>query len=112
MNRWNKPTVSARDLYIYGPNCIRDRETVSGLTQSLVEHGWLVPIPTRRRGDTKKWQIVRDPSSVISPRDESDFLAPEALSLPDAGPAAAAGFTERFYSLADLEEPEDKGESL
>src|SRR5215831_9030663 len=57
---WNKPTVSARDIYIYGPNSIRDRESAIDLAEILVKHGWLIPMNARRR-DMKEWGIVRSP---------------------------------------------------
>src|SRR5262249_33974668 len=61
LQRWPKPTVSARDIYTFGPSAIRDRENAIGLVEILVKHGWLIPLQTRRR-DTKEWQIVREPS--------------------------------------------------
>ena len=60
VNHWAKPTISARDIYRAGPNVVRDRERVIKLTDVLVQHGWLIPIQTRRR-DMKEWQIVRRP---------------------------------------------------
>jgi hypothetical protein len=112
VNDWNKPTVTARDMYSRGPCCVRNREAVLRLAQSLVDLGWLVPTPARQ-SNTRQWQIIRESSSVTSPRDGSgkprftmrDLLAQEAVSLPDVSPAAAR-VIERFYSLADLEEPE------
>ena len=47
---WTKPTISARDIYTYGPNSIRDRESAIDLAEILVKHGWLVP--SRRAGTT------------------------------------------------------------
>ena len=55
---WDKPSVTARDIYRYGPNAIRDRETALNLARILVEHGWLIPIETRR-ADMHEWRIVR-----------------------------------------------------
>jgi hypothetical protein len=61
LHDWNKPTVTARDIYCYGPNAIRDRETTLSLAEILVDHGWLNPLKTRRR-DMREWQIVKGPS--------------------------------------------------
>ena len=47
LQRWSKPTVSARDICIYGPNAIRDRQERS-TSAEMVKNGWLVPIKTRR----------------------------------------------------------------
>ena len=55
---WDKPTVSARDIYRCGPNAIRDRETTLRLAKTLVDHGWLNPLKTRRH-DMREWQIIQ-----------------------------------------------------
>ena len=57
---WTKPTITARDIYTYGPSSIRDRESAIDLAEILVEHGWLTPIKTRRR-NMKEWQITKGP---------------------------------------------------
>jgi hypothetical protein len=64
LQHWAKPTVSARDIYMYGPRSIRDRERAIDLAGILVGHGWLIPNKTRRR-DMREWQIVRKP--IIHP---------------------------------------------
>lgn len=58
-----RPTISARDIYTYGPRP-RDRESAIDLAKSLVEHGWLIPIQTHRY-DRYEWQVVRKP--IINP---------------------------------------------
>jgi hypothetical protein len=55
---WKKPVVTLRDIYLYGPNSVRDRKTATDQTNILVAHGWLTPIDTRRR-DTLKWGVVQ-----------------------------------------------------
>jgi len=64
LQHWTQPTVSARDICIYGPNAIRDRESAIASAEILVKNGWLVPIKTRRH-DMREWQIVRKP--IIHP---------------------------------------------
>jgi hypothetical protein len=64
LQHWSKPTVSARDICIYGPNAIRDRQRAIDSAEILVKNGWLVPIKTRRH-DMHEWQIVRKP--IIHP---------------------------------------------
>ena len=54
---WTKPTVTARDIYTYGPRSIRDRQSAIDLAEILVKHGWLAPIKARRR-NMKEWQII------------------------------------------------------
>ena len=61
VNYWAEPTVSARDIYTYGPNCIRDWGTTLRCAGILVEQGWLVPTKTRQR-NMREWQIVRKPN--------------------------------------------------
>jgi hypothetical protein len=60
VNHWAKPTVTAREIYIYGPNSIRDKKTALGLTHILVERGWIAPIKPhgRSRRDKREWKIV------------------------------------------------------
>jgi hypothetical protein len=55
-----KPTISTRDIHIYGPNSIRDRESAINSAQTLVDCGWLIPLKAHRR-DMHKWQVVRRP---------------------------------------------------
>jgi len=57
---WTKPTVSARDICIYGPYSIRDRKRAIDAAEILAKEGWLVPIKTRRH-DMQHWGIVRKP---------------------------------------------------
>jgi hypothetical protein len=66
VNYWGKTTVTAREIYIYGPNCVRDRPTTLNLAQTLVERGWLVPIKPRgpSRRDKREWKIVCRAESV------------------------------------------------
>ena len=39
VNYWTKPTVTAREIYTYGPNPVRDKKTTLSLAQVLVEPG-------------------------------------------------------------------------
>src|SRR5262245_45573505 len=60
LQRWRKPTVSAREIRIYGPCSIRDRESTINSIEVLVRHGWLVPSKPSRH-DRRVWQVVRRP---------------------------------------------------
>jgi len=53
LQRWTKPTISSRDIRIYGPTAIRDRESAIRSAQILAAQGWLVPLEAR------VWQVVR-----------------------------------------------------
>jgi hypothetical protein len=55
---WTQPTLRARDIYRYGPNAIRDKESALKSAKKLVERGWLAPIETRRH-DMRKWRIMK-----------------------------------------------------
>jgi hypothetical protein len=69
LQHWTEPTVSARDICIYGPNSIRDRKSAIDSAEILVKNGWLVPIKTRRH-DMHEWQVVRKP--IIQPTVATD----------------------------------------
>jgi hypothetical protein len=58
---WGKPTITAREIQIYGPNSIRDRNTILNLARILVERKWLVPLETHQH-NMRKWKIVRGPA--------------------------------------------------
>ena len=64
VNHWGKPTVTARDISAYGPNCARDPANIMSLTKTLVQYGWLIPVRAWRR-DMKKWRIVREPGKEM-----------------------------------------------
>jgi hypothetical protein len=57
-HNWTQPTIRARDIYRLGPNAIRDRKSALNSAEILADHGWLVPLETRRC-DMKKWQITK-----------------------------------------------------
>jgi hypothetical protein len=53
--RWNKPTISLRDIMIFAPRAVRDRETATKHAEILEKHGWLAPMPVHRR-DRRVWR--------------------------------------------------------
>jgi len=53
LQRWSKPIISSRDIRIWGPKALHNREGAIRSAQILAAHGWLIPIAER------KWQIVR-----------------------------------------------------
>ena len=57
VNHWTKPTITVREIRIYGPNAIRDGKTAVSTAEILVEQGWLIPLKAHRR-DRREWQIV------------------------------------------------------
>jgi hypothetical protein len=56
-NNWTQPIIRVRDICIYGPHPIRDRESAIKTAEILVKHGWLVPMKPHRC-DTKRWRIA------------------------------------------------------
>ena len=72
VNDWPKPTIAARDIYTYGPNSIRDRNTVLSLARILVERRWLVPIETHQH-NMRKWKIARGGTTTLPHPPRPDF---------------------------------------
>jgi len=60
LQRWNKPTISTRDICQFGPRSIRDRKNAIIAAEILAVHGWLIPLKMRQY-NAHKWQIVRRP---------------------------------------------------
>jgi hypothetical protein len=62
VNHWPGPTISARDIYRFGPHFIlNDPKGAIAMAQTLAENGWLTPIKSWRR-DRKEWRIARGPN--------------------------------------------------
>jgi hypothetical protein len=58
LQRWPKDTVSARNIYQFGPQSTKKRQVALATIDVLVKHGWLAPIQSRRR-DGHDWRIIR-----------------------------------------------------
>jgi hypothetical protein len=67
INFWDKPTISAREIYTYGPHPIKNLKEAVGAAEILVRQGWLTPIPSHRH-DRKVWLIVRKIEQMDTPR--------------------------------------------
>ena len=61
LQRWNKPTICAREILMYGPRATRKQKDADDATRVLQKYGWLVPLETNQR-DWRRWQIVRQPT--------------------------------------------------
>src|SRR4029077_5183302 len=59
-NNWKKPVIRVRDICIYGPNPIRDRESAIRTAEVLERRGFLVAMKTHRY-DAKWWRIAIGP---------------------------------------------------
>ena len=55
LRRWPRTTISSRDIRIWGPKSIRDRESAIRSAQILVANGYLTPLKNR------VWKVVRNP---------------------------------------------------
>jgi hypothetical protein len=60
LQRWGKPTVTPRDIRIYGPKSLRDQQSAIASAEILKKHGWLIPAEPRQR-NALEWEIVRRP---------------------------------------------------
>ena len=68
LQRWNKPTITVRDVHIYGPRPLKGRKNVTAAAEVLVQNGWLKPLKAHQY-NMRKWQIVRK-LPIIAPRVE------------------------------------------
>jgi hypothetical protein len=68
LQRWNKPTISVRDIRIWGPRIFRDPKKAIDTAQVLVRNQWLIPTKPRRR-EPYRWQVVR--KNIVHPTVES-----------------------------------------
>jgi hypothetical protein len=64
LQRWARPTISVREIHVYGPNSLRDRESAINSAEFLVKNGWLNPLKAHRH-DRRVWEIVRKP--IVGP---------------------------------------------
>ena len=64
LQRWNKPTVSWREIHNHGPNPLRNQKVALDSAEILVRTGWLTPLAPHRY-DMHKWQVVRRP--IVAP---------------------------------------------
>jgi hypothetical protein len=62
LQRWGKPTVTMRDIRIYGPKSIRkQKSTIGTAAETLVKTKWLTPIKPHPPG-THAWKITHKPT--------------------------------------------------
>ena len=60
---WDEPLISLPDIYQYGPNAVRDKQTATKLVRILEDHGWLIReksggvVRALRRRDV--WRTIR-----------------------------------------------------
>jgi len=55
---WNKNVITTRQIRVFGPKRLRDRESAISAIETLTKRGWLRPIQARQR-NYRLWQIVR-----------------------------------------------------
>jgi hypothetical protein len=67
LNYWSKPTISAYEIYTYGPRPIKNLKEAMSVAETLVQQGWLIPIRAHRH-DRKLWLIVRKNEQIDAPR--------------------------------------------
>jgi hypothetical protein len=63
LETWTEPEILNREVVQSGPNCVRDSKAAKKAIQILVDHGWLVALPTgtvvRGSARTQAWRVVR-----------------------------------------------------
>jgi len=62
LQRWHKPTITVRQIRIYGPHIMKDQRGALDAAEILVKNGWLNPAKKPFRRDRIEWQIVRTPT--------------------------------------------------
>src|SRR5262249_16382165 len=65
LQRWPKPTITPREIRIYGPKDLRSQESVFSTTEALVRYGWLTALKQPRGKNTHEWEVVH--KTVIRP---------------------------------------------
>jgi hypothetical protein len=53
---WTKPTVSLRDICVFGPRSIRNKSSATRHVEALAQLGWLVEIKAHRY-DRRLWRL-------------------------------------------------------
>ena len=60
LQRWTKPTITPREIRIFGPKYFRSQERVLDAAEALVRYGWLTTLKPRGK-NMHEWQVVRRP---------------------------------------------------
>jgi len=55
LQKWNKPTITWKEIRNFAPRAVRDRETAIHSARVLTAHGWLTEVKPHQ------WQIIRQP---------------------------------------------------
>jgi len=61
LQRWPKPTITPREIRIYGPKYFRSQEKVIDAAEALVRFGWLSVLNPRGK-NMHEWRIARKPT--------------------------------------------------
>jgi hypothetical protein len=62
---WPKNTITAREIYTYGPHFLHNKKRALEAAQKLVEWGELLPVKTHQR-NMYEWKITQTPSPAVS----------------------------------------------
>jgi hypothetical protein len=62
---WRKPTISVRDVRLYGPNSLRNTNIATDAIEVLAGYGWLVPVMAPAYNQ-KWWEIIRAPEQPVA----------------------------------------------
>jgi hypothetical protein len=67
LNNWDADTISAYEIYTYGPRPIKNLKEAMSVAEILVQRGWLVPVRAHRH-DRKLWRVIRENEQMEIPR--------------------------------------------
>jgi hypothetical protein len=70
LHYWNKPTISAQQIYTYGPVVVRNPKEAMRAAQILSQRGFLTPLQVHRH-DRKVWLINRDNKPTETPANQT-----------------------------------------
>jgi hypothetical protein len=63
---WDEPTISAYQIYTYGPRPIKNLKEAVGAAEVLTRQGWFTPV-RELRSNSKRWLIVRKAMQMSAP---------------------------------------------
>jgi hypothetical protein len=66
LHYWSKPTISAWQIYTFGPVVVRNPKEAMRAAEILVQRGWLTPLRAHRH-DRKVWLVNRDNKPTETP---------------------------------------------
>ena len=81
LNYWDADTISAKQIYTFGPRPIKNSKEAINAAEILVQRGWLIPTRTHRI-DRRMWRIIREnkPTEISHVNKTADDSRPTVTS--------------------------------